>query len=80
MTIHKDDLLGKYVEYTHQGATYDHRVIRVTGTILTVIDAFKTKRRITRDQVIAWIHHGHIKESIDWNIRRQQKLDLETTT
>ena len=76
MTIHKDDLLGKYVEYMHEGATYDQKVIRITGTILTVIDVVKQKRRITQDQVIAWIHHGHIKEPIDWSIRRQQRLPL----
>ena len=79
MTIHKDDLLNKYVEYQHDGATFDHKVIRITGTILTVIDAAKQKRRITQDQVIAWIHHGHIKEPIDWSIRRQRKLELEVT-
>jgi len=72
MPIHKDDLLGKYVEYTHEGATYDHKVIRITGNILTVIDAVKQKRRITQDQVIAWIHHGYIKEPIDWSIRRHK--------
>jgi len=77
--IHKDDLIGKYIEYQKDGATYDHKVIRVTGTTLTVIDAVKHHIRVTQNEVIAWIHHGHCKETIDWSIRRQRHLDLEAS-
>jgi hypothetical protein len=78
--IHKDDLFGKFIEYLdNNGAFRICKVIRIDGLTVTVIDILKRRERVKSDRILHWIHHGHIKEPIDWTIRRQRKLDVEVT-
>jgi len=72
--IHKSELLKKYVEFIDaNGAFRICRVVRISGNTLTVMDALKRRERVESAKVLAWIHHGHVKEPIDWSIRRESK-------
>jgi len=45
--IHKDKLKGKYVTYIDKEASFrTHKVTNIVGRVLTVKDAYGTKRRI----------------------------------
>lgn len=51
LSIHKDQLKGKYVTYIDkQQAFRTHKVIKINGKTLTVIDAVGTRTRIHPDK------------------------------
>lgn len=65
MPIHKNDLVGKYVEFRDRnGATRISKVKKVTGNYLTTVNAVKKKQRVHLDNVVCQIHHGHVREEI----------------
>jgi hypothetical protein len=70
-SIHKDDLVGKYVEYfDRDGKSRINKVVRVDGNYLTVVDNLGKKSRVYKDKVLHQIHHGHCKTEIMWNRRK----------
>ncbi len=76
--IHKSALKGKYVEFIDRnGAFRICKVAIITGNTLTVVDVLKHRERVESDKVLYWIHHGHVKEPIDWSIRRERKPKTE---
>lgn len=45
--MHKDKLKGKFVTYLDKNSSYrTHKVVKITGLTLTVIDATGEKQRI----------------------------------
>lgn len=44
--IKKTELIGKYVSYILNGSYRTHKVVRVSGNTLTVMDAVGVKHRI----------------------------------
>lgn len=74
--IHKDELIGKYVEYKDgKGAFRISRVTRITGRTLSVKKANRKKSQTVKmKDVICQIHHGHCRRQIDWKIKRGKKM------
>ena len=73
MSIHKDDLIGKYVYFRDRnGAFRINKVRRVIGTTLSTVDVLRRCERVRQDHVFCWIHHGHVKEEIDWERRKRE--------
>jgi hypothetical protein len=76
--IHKDELLGKYIEYMDsQGKVRTNKVVKVSGRSVTVVDALKKRRKIKAEKIFCQVHHGHCKVEIDWSIRRKKKTEVE---
>ncbi len=71
--IHKSELKGKFVEYLDRdGKLRTNKVLRVSGSFLTVVDASKWKRRVHIDKVNCQIYRGHIRVEIDKSRRRKK--------
>lgn len=65
--IPKKELKGKYIVYRDRdGATRIGRVVKLTGNVLTVTNAYKTKHRVKKDKVIGRQFRKKGVEEIQW--------------
>lgn len=71
--IHKDDLVGKYVEFIDRnGAFRIGKVRKVTGNYISIVGVLGRRDRIYVDKLLYWIHHGNKKEDIDISRRKKK--------
>jgi len=65
MTIHKDDILNKNIEYIDRNKAFRiGRVKRIQGNTFTVVNCLRQRERVHLDHILCYIHHGHVKEQI----------------
>ena len=74
--ISKYDLVGKYISYLDKnGKQRSERVLKVSGSYVTVINAIKVKHRVHKDKVLYRQFRKRGRESIDWDKKKVKKGD-----
>jgi len=79
--IHKDDLVGKYIEFIDKkkGGFRIAKVVKVSGRTVSIRKAgHKKAQPVKMEDIKCNIHHGHCRREIDWNIRRKKKQEVES--
>jgi len=65
--INKKELIGKHVKYLDKTGKYRvEKVVRVSGSYVTVINAVKTKHRVHKDKIFGRQFRKRGLEEINW--------------
>ena len=65
--INKKELIGKYIKYLDKAGKYRvEKVVRVSGSYVTVVNAVKTRHRVHKDKIFGRQFRKRGLEEIDW--------------
>jgi len=65
--IKKSKLVGKHINYLDADGKYRvEKVVRVSGSYVTVVNAVKTRHRIHKDKIFGRQFRKRGLEEIDW--------------
>ena len=65
--ISKKELIGKHIKYLDKNGKYRvEKVVRVSGSYVTVVNAVKTRHRVHKDKIFGRQFRKRGLEEINW--------------
>lgn len=66
--ISKKELIGKHIRYLDKAGKYRvEKVVRVSGSYVTVVSAVKTRHRVHKDKIFGRQFRKRGLEEINWS-------------